>query len=521
MTHNRLETAGVKPTSAEIEVAEIAINLEDKKLWTKDHNGDVVSLGEDIGDFITETPVLSGLGTVVESTDLIVTISNYDANATYFIATSSGTMTRVGATITITAGGVAADEPGHTLTVGAARDGFLVSPNAVHGFTVTNRVEQEADYVINPNGAGWNTTNFPSVVNGNVTNNYLEATAGDCVATALQYDKVDNPTYTWSGTVGTSDYVESELVNRLASADATDMIVNDQVSNGDVLYIGDGTDEAELVAGSSITALATTLDPATKGTNTTLSADNLTFSITGVTDPEINVYSIIKTTTGKVQVEMTVTSGNLGFGVSLSNTFQSNVFGVSADHYSYRYIGQIYHNGSVSAYGQAYTAGDIIGCTFNTADGELEFFKNGVSQGIATTLGAVSVYFAMGNKDLLNATINFGATAFAHPVSGAIGLGVASKLAHNQAFTPTYTCSQDNVSVPISFNAGVNYKTASKLSGTYTDTVADGVTVKHKEYLDTMTVDVAQQGSELIYKVEAKEEGTEVLEANISLMEAL
>lgn len=43
--HKRLETANKKPTAAEIGVSEIAINLVDKTLWTKDHTGTVVSVG--------------------------------------------------------------------------------------------------------------------------------------------------------------------------------------------------------------------------------------------------------------------------------------------------------------------------------------------------------------------------------------------------------------------------------------------------------------------------------------------
>jgi hypothetical protein len=43
--HSRLESANTKPKVDEIEIAEIAVNLEDKLLYTKDHNGEIVSVG--------------------------------------------------------------------------------------------------------------------------------------------------------------------------------------------------------------------------------------------------------------------------------------------------------------------------------------------------------------------------------------------------------------------------------------------------------------------------------------------
>jgi len=45
MTHDYLETTGLKPAATEISKAQIAINLVDKTLWTKDANGTVISVG--------------------------------------------------------------------------------------------------------------------------------------------------------------------------------------------------------------------------------------------------------------------------------------------------------------------------------------------------------------------------------------------------------------------------------------------------------------------------------------------
>jgi len=48
--HKRLETADTKPQAGEIEKAEIAINLVDRSLWTKDQNGNIISVGGNIDD---------------------------------------------------------------------------------------------------------------------------------------------------------------------------------------------------------------------------------------------------------------------------------------------------------------------------------------------------------------------------------------------------------------------------------------------------------------------------------------
>jgi len=52
--HSRLETKKLKPKATEIGIAEIAINLEDKLLYTKDHNGIVIPVGGSGGGLITQ-----------------------------------------------------------------------------------------------------------------------------------------------------------------------------------------------------------------------------------------------------------------------------------------------------------------------------------------------------------------------------------------------------------------------------------------------------------------------------------
>lgn len=100
-------------------------------------------------------------------------------------------------------------------------------------------------------------------------------------------------------------------------------------------------------------------------------------------------------------------SGNDGFGIGMAkgkwyfegtcyNTYGS--LGVAstntADYTSstprgqqvvYRSNGSILNNNSAAGYGASWASGDVIGCAVDTSSGRIEFFKNGVSQGVART----------------------------------------------------------------------------------------------------------------------------------------
>ena len=45
VSHNHLETTGLKPLQSELLKAEMGINLVDKTMWTKNGDGDIVAIG--------------------------------------------------------------------------------------------------------------------------------------------------------------------------------------------------------------------------------------------------------------------------------------------------------------------------------------------------------------------------------------------------------------------------------------------------------------------------------------------
>lgn len=189
----------------------------------------------------------------------------------------------------------------------------------------------------------------------------------------------------------------------------------------------------DVAADGTITAGATTQTPiyqftpirllqalssSTKGSNLTLSNGDLTYYNNAATAANANAYSIDKVVNGKFYAEITINGGSSNhIGISTIDSTQSIYFGgVSAGYEYYGSTGQKANNNVYAAYGATFTTGDKIGVGYDTATGQLIFYKNGISQGIAYTLPInTAVYLAVcGGAVGDSATINYGATAFAY-----------------------------------------------------------------------------------------------------------
>lgn len=159
-----------------------------------------------------------------------------------------------------------------------------------------------------------------------------------------------------------------------------------------------------------------TWNPDDKGTYVTLSNNNLTAKVS-----EAN-YSGVRATEGK-------TSGKFYFEYTIDNNSFSMI-GVSSANASlkwspgtnvrmYYYNGYKY-NGTQITYGKSYTNGTIIGVALDLDNMTIEFFNNGISQGVAfTDLSLLSqpIYPYVINTGSSNSSIitaNFGATPFAY-----------------------------------------------------------------------------------------------------------
>ena len=103
------------------------------------------------------------------------------------------------------------------------------------------------------------------------------------------------------------------------------------------------------------------------------------------------------------------------------------VAGTDRAEYAYRYNGQKQIDGVLSSYGATYTAGDVIGVAYNADDAELTFYKNGVSQGVISSVAA-RLYSAFSQTyGGAVATLNFGQSPFAYtPPAGFLALNTAN-----------------------------------------------------------------------------------------------
>ncbi len=157
-----------------------------------------------------------------------------------------------------------------------------------------------------------------------------------------------------------------------------------------------------------------TWSPTDKGAGVTLSGGNLVATC-GSTD---SVRGTRSHASGKRYFEVTVSGGAFwGIGVALSTANLTQYPGFASDSWGYFYNGQKAVSSTFTSYGAAMTSGDVIGVGYDHATGNLEFFKNGVSQGLIATSGFAgnNVFPVMGSASASSCvgTINVGATAFA------------------------------------------------------------------------------------------------------------
>ena len=102
--------------------------------------------------------------------------------------------------------------------------------------------------------------------------------------------------------------------------------------------------------------------------------------------------------------------------------------GQNADGYGYySNNGYLYNNG-YTAYGATYGVGDTVGVTFDADIGQLIFYKNGVSQGVAATGLTNDLWFpAIGVHTTTGAEFNFGQRPFTYtPPTGFVALSSAN-----------------------------------------------------------------------------------------------
>ena len=144
-------------------------------------------------------------------------------------------------------------------------------------------------------------------------------------------------------------------------------------------------------------------------------------------------------------------------GISLSGTDNSKYVGEVAGGYAYfGNSGKVFTAGAGVTYGASYTAGDIIGVALDMDTGDIEFFKNNVSQGVAFTglVGTFHPSFSDGsNTYSANLSIEFPEASWTYSAPTGF-LALSTKNLPEPAITkPT------NYFAPIIYDDGVGAKT--------------------------------------------------------------
>ena len=176
---------------------------------------------------------------------------------------------------------------------------------------------------------------------------------------------------------------------------------------------------------SATTANYAVLNPLSQSTGGSAVPSNGNLTLSQATN-NIQVASTIGMSAGKWYYEHTITTlgGENSVGIGLSTA--AAAAGTTTGQYGYYFNGNKYINGSVSAYGAAYTTGDVIGVAYDADTGSLTFYKNGTSQGVATT-GLTGTMFALAATRLAggqnSSNLNFGQRPFSYtPPTGFVAL---------------------------------------------------------------------------------------------------
>ena len=148
-----------------------------------------------------------------------------------------------------------------------------------------------------------------------------------------------------------------------------------------------------------------------------LSNNNLTVSLSGInTSTRANVGKI----SGKWYWEITViTSGSNAICIGIHNINSFSTYLSPNLRYYYAFNGNVLPENT--PYGNTYTTGDVIGVALDLDIGTLEFYKNGVSQGIShsniKSMGEVFPFLMYGSSSSNTQLIaNFGASTFKYSI---------------------------------------------------------------------------------------------------------
>ena len=237
---------------------------------------------------------------------------------------------------------------------------------------------------------------------------------------------------TYSGSYGTNGYHVLDFANDGTIGNDTSGQGNNYTANNFSTTAGSGndvlfdfptneTENTDSGAGGEVIGNYCVFNFLNKGNDITLSNGNLQAATTS--SPKDGVFGTIGVSSGKWywEVELTSSDGNtnaaIGIAVPYLSPDASTPSTAGAYFYS-SYNGNKWLSSADSSYGASYTTGDIIGVALDLDNNTLAFYKNGVSQGNATTSLPDGTYLPYvgdnANNSSQTVVANFGQRSFSY-----------------------------------------------------------------------------------------------------------
>ena len=310
---------------------------------------------------------------------------------------------------------------------------------------------------------------------------------GAQVVTGVTYGRVTPSraiaiTITRSGTTATATTADGNPHGLTNGASYTISGANESAYNGTfTITVTSGTTFTFTVTVTPATTV--TLNPADKSASITLSGGNLTASCASGASGGVRATASLAS--GKRYWEVTIGGAAAGIIAGVSTAAEGlATLGNAATGWGYRQDAVKINSGTASFYGAGLATGDVIGIALDLDSKTIEFFKNGVSQGVAFTnlSGTVFPHVVIGGATWATAcTMNFGATAFAYTKPD----GFSSFQVDSPAFPATGSpvVTDPAVTVNSSFTFTVAGTPVTPATGTITASVTGG-TVPGIVYLD-------------------------------------
>lgn len=288
----------------------------------------------------------------------------------------------------------------------------------------------------------WNNTNSHEIGFAPATNGYFDGYLTEFNnVSGFQLDATSFGSYNagsgvwqpirYSGTYGTNGFYLNFQDNSAATAAA---IGKDSSGNGNNwtpnnISVTAGVTYDSMLDVPTLTSATNanfaTLNPLSQSTGGSAVPSNGNLTLSQATN-NIQVASTIGMSAGKWYYEHTITALGGENSVGIGPSTAAAAAGTTTGQYGYYFNGNKYISGAISAYGAAYTTGDVIGVAYDADTGSLTFYKNGTSQGVATT-GITGTMFALaatrsaGGQNSSN--LNFGQRPFTYtPPTGYLSL---------------------------------------------------------------------------------------------------